>query len=315
MSVFNGDPLVSVIIPNYNHGAFLHQRLDSVLNQTYPCFEVIILDDCSIDSSRDIIEEYRSSDKVSQIVYNEKNSGSPFVQWQKGILLARGQYVWIAETDDFCDYRFLEICMNRFKDYKDVVLTYTDSCIVDEFGSIVHKNLNWWLDDVDEKKWHADYYNNGVREIQQALSVKNTIPNASSVVFKKQFYEETAHFKYAGDWYFWIRVLQKGNIVFIKESLNYFRSHSQTTRHYASIDKKRTFLKEKIKTIQYLRHHQLLSGQQWGTHKSAIFSDWITLFRISHIFSKDYFIPFNRVDLLLYFLYYKVFNKLKLPLL
>lgn len=311
MSVFNEDPLVSVIIPNYNHGAFLHQRLDSVLNQTYRSFEVIILDDCSNDNSRDVINQYRHSEKVSQIIYNDKNSGSPFAQWQKGIILARGQYVWIAETDDFCSSRFLETCMNRFKDFKDVVLVYTDSYIVDELGNIVHKDLNWWLHDVDENKWQADYYNNGIKEIQQALCVKNTIPNASSVVFKKQFYEETTRFRYAGDWYFWIRVLEKGNIAFIKESLNYFRTHSQTTRHYGSIEKKRVFLKEKIKTIQYLKQRRLLYGQQWITHKKAIFSEWINLFRITQVFTKDFFIPFNRVDLLLIFFYYKVFNKLK----
>lgn len=311
MSVFSEKPLVSVIIPNYNHDAFLHQRLNSVLNQTYRSFEVIILDDFSSDNSRSVIEQYRHLEKVSQIIFNDKNSGSPFAQWQKGITLARGQYIWIAETDDFCDTRFLESCMNRFKDGKDVVLVYTDSKIVDELGNIVHEDLNWWLQDVNEKKWRTDYYNDGIKEIQQALCVKNTIPNASSVVFKRQFYEETTHFKYAGDWYFWIRVLENGNIAFIKEPLNFFRTHSQTTRHYGSIEKKRVLLKEKIKTVQYLKQRRLIEGKQWIKHKKAIFSEWIYLFHITQIFKKEFFVPFNRVDLLLFFFYYKVINKLK----
>ena len=51
-------PLVTVIIPNYNHAKYLRQRIDTVLNQTYTSFEVIILDDCSTDNSKDIILSY-----------------------------------------------------------------------------------------------------------------------------------------------------------------------------------------------------------------------------------------------------------------
>jgi glycosyltransferase involved in cell wall biosynthesis len=75
-------PLVSVIIPNYCHSQFLVQRIESVLNQTYQNFEVIILDDCSPDAgaSKAVIEKYRGNPHVSHIVYNEENSGSTFKQ-------------------------------------------------------------------------------------------------------------------------------------------------------------------------------------------------------------------------------------------
>ena len=79
--------MVSVIIPNYNHAKYLEQRIDSVLNQSYQDFEVIILDDCSKDNSRDVIEKYRSHERVSHIVYNEQNSGGTFNQWNKGLSL------------------------------------------------------------------------------------------------------------------------------------------------------------------------------------------------------------------------------------
>ena len=71
---------VSVIIPNYRHARYLKERIDSVLEQTYRDFEVIILDDCSPDDSQEIIETYRSREKIAHIVYNEHNSGSTFVQ-------------------------------------------------------------------------------------------------------------------------------------------------------------------------------------------------------------------------------------------
>jgi len=90
--------LVSVIIPNYNHSLFLGERIDSVLNQRYQNFEVILLDDGSTDNSREIIEKYRGLEKVKHIVYNQKNSGNAFVQWNKGVELAMGEWVWIAEV-------------------------------------------------------------------------------------------------------------------------------------------------------------------------------------------------------------------------
>ena len=77
--------MVSIIVPNYNHAPYLEQRFDSIYNQTYQDFEVIILDDCSTDASKSIIEKYRNHPKTKHIVYNSSNSSSPFKQWNKGI--------------------------------------------------------------------------------------------------------------------------------------------------------------------------------------------------------------------------------------
>ncbi|MEB5476808.1 glycosyltransferase family 2 protein [Acinetobacter pollinis] len=79
-------PVVSVIVPSYNHAQFLEQRLESILNQTFQDFELIILDDVSPDHSREIIENYRNYPKVSQMIFNGRNSDSTFFQWNKPIL-------------------------------------------------------------------------------------------------------------------------------------------------------------------------------------------------------------------------------------
>src|SRR5258707_14882309 len=90
-------PRVSVIIPNYNHARYLRKRIETVLEQTYQDFEVILLDDCSTDGSSSIIDEYRNDSRV-RMGLNEKNSGSTFKQWNKGVGLAEGKNVWIAES-------------------------------------------------------------------------------------------------------------------------------------------------------------------------------------------------------------------------
>src|SRR5260370_20691240 len=95
-------PTVSVIIPNYNHARYLRQRIESVLRQTYQDFEVILLDDCSTDDSRSILSSYAGDSRV-RMEFNEVNSGSTFKQWNKGVRLARVEYVWIAESDDYAD--------------------------------------------------------------------------------------------------------------------------------------------------------------------------------------------------------------------
>ncbi|MEG2479884.1 MAG: glycosyltransferase family 2 protein, partial [Mucinivorans sp.] len=92
-------PKVSIIVPSYNHAPYLKERLDSILGQTFRDFELIILDDSSTDNSQQIIEQYSSEPRVSHVVYNKINSGNTFVQWQKGVDLAQGEWIWIAESD------------------------------------------------------------------------------------------------------------------------------------------------------------------------------------------------------------------------
>ncbi len=100
-------PKVTVVVPNYNHARFLPKRIESILSQTFQDFELILLDDCSTDESRSILSSYASDPRVT-IEFNEANSGSTFKQWNKGVRLARGKYVWIAESDDYADERLLE---------------------------------------------------------------------------------------------------------------------------------------------------------------------------------------------------------------
>ena len=120
-------PQVSVIVPNYNHAPYLRQRLDSIFNQTFQDFEVIILDDCSTDNSKEVIEEYRNRSQVSHVVYNETNSGSPFKQWAKGFDLAQGEYIWIAESDDWAELNFLEKMFRILEKDDSLALAFCES--------------------------------------------------------------------------------------------------------------------------------------------------------------------------------------------
>lgn len=171
------NPLVSVIIPNYNHARYLEQRLDSVFNQTYQNFEVIFLDDCSTDNSLEIIEKYKDDPHLSRIVVNETNSGSPFKQWNKGFNLVKGDLVWIAESDDFCELSFLEEMIPAF--ISDVVLAFTSYVrYYEESDTYVRPKVG------------RVAYHSGVRFIKTRMARECFIHNASGVVFRKNVLED-----------------------------------------------------------------------------------------------------------------------------
>lgn len=244
--------LVSVIIPNYNHERYLKQRIDSVLNQTYQNFEVIILDDCSSDNSKLIIEQYRNHPKVKQIVYNETNSGSTFLQWEKGIALASGDYIWIAESDDYADNNFLESLTNIVNQNPIVGLAFCGSNTVDENGASIGR-----LVQKVQINQNGYYVNNGFDECRNAFFFHPIVPNASAVLFKKEnFYKVDASFmeyKICGDWQFWIDICFDNYIAYCPQCLNYFRQSDTSvsrSKHYIK-DNYKIFLLEKLKVSLY----------------------------------------------------------------
>ena len=223
--------MVSVIIPSYNHSKYLKQRIDSVLNQTYIDIELIILDDCSPDNSRQIIEEYRNNPKVSSILFNEINSGSVFKQWEKGIELAKGEYIWIAESDDFADKEFLSKMVPIMENDNKIGLIYCNSKII--YESTKNKKYNT-LNDLRKNMfntslWNKSFTMDGKRFLSKYLSKACVINNASAVIFKseaiKSIRVDLNEYKYAGDWAVYNNIALNYKISFFNEELSYYRDH------------------------------------------------------------------------------------------
>ncbi len=262
--------MISVLTPNYNHAKFLKERLDSIFNQTYQDFELIILDDCSTDNSREIIESYRNTQNVS-IHYNSKNSGSPFKQWKKGIMLARCEYIWIAESDDLAEPTFLETMVQKLKAGHG--LAYCRSGDMDEYSN--KKSNSFWADGLDEKRWKSDFENEGSKEIQNYLVYRNTIPNASACVFEKKYAPLDCGFdkmRFCGDWLFWIKLLEKTSITYSSKTLSHFRHHHGSTRNEKSPKEE---LKKKLEIISIIESTR--KRYKLGLPKKSEFPkyDWV----------------------------------------
>lgn len=225
-------PKVSIIVPNYNHADFLNRRLTSIYNQTYKNIEVILLDDNSSDKSRLILDQFADDyPEITRKIYNAINSGSPFHQWAKGIKAATGELIWIAESDDFCDERFLDVLVRCFDD-ESVLLAYSKCVFVDRDESVIQNEFQNYVSDLDfAVKWNASYTETAHNEVITALGIKNTIPNASGVLFRRPDNmplledELWLSMRAVGDWIFYLHILRGGKIAYSTETTNFFRRY------------------------------------------------------------------------------------------
>jgi glycosyltransferase involved in cell wall biosynthesis len=225
-------PLFSVIIPNYNHASWLKERIDSVLHQNFTDFEIIILDNHSTDGSAAIIEQYRTHPKVSHIIFNEQNSGRPVTQWQKGIGLAKGNWIWIAESDDIADPGFFTACKSSIDKYPSAGLWYCDSYILDETSEKVMRRFGERRNGIFKTdKWSKAYCQKGINEINECLKYDCTVNNMSAAVFKKEvispFLRDTPPYQYYADWWICLQACFNADICYDPEPLSTYRRHSQ----------------------------------------------------------------------------------------
>lgn len=225
-------PKVSVIIPNYNHAKYLRQRIESILNQTYSDFEMICMDDASDDESVSVIEEYKDLSNF-QIVINSENSGSPFIQWNRGVAVAKGEFVWIAESDDFANEKFLEEMVPVMERNDSVGIVVCKSYKVDPNGNVV---AAWedWVSSGKTGKWNNDFVINGRSEALNFIYQGNFLPNASALLLRKSIYQRVGmaneDMRRAGDMMMWAKMLMISDLAYRAKSLNYYRSHDESVR-------------------------------------------------------------------------------------
>lgn len=250
---------ISVVVPNYNYSNYLYQRVYSILNQNYKIHELIILDDASKDNSLFYIKqiEQKISEFVNvKVVVNDINSGNAFSQWQKGINLATGDYVWVAEADDYAKKNFLNEVVSPLKKNNNIVISYADTGFIDSNGYITKNSLVDQIDILKTNHWNASYVNKGISEINCYSYLNCTIPNVSGTIIKKgnydEIFESAKKFHQSGDWFTYLNILNLGDISFINKTLNYYRVHgnniSQTfdkKAHILEIQRIYKFVKEK----------------------------------------------------------------------
>lgn len=225
---------VSVVVPNFNYAHYLPQRLSTVFGQGYPVFEVIVLDDASTDDSLRVIEDTaRAAKRDITVVPATANSGSVFAQWRRGVGMARGEYVWIAEADDAADPSFLGELLRHCG--PDTVLAFADSQAIGADGAVLGTSYQAYYATIPGGDLlRTSLEMDGAEFVSRSLTVANVILNVSAGVLRRADLAEVleterealAGYKFAGDWHVYAHLLPRGRVTFRARSLNSHRRHA-----------------------------------------------------------------------------------------
>lgn len=253
---------VSVIVPNYNYLRYLPERINSILRQTFSDYELILLDDCSTDGSGEYLQRLaRSCPNVTHCVLNDKNTGSPFFQWDKGVSLASGDYVWIAESDDWCTNDFLATAVAALDVCPTAAYALLGAVWVDENDVPMSKSYDTWSSD------NQTLLIKGRDYLRHFLLWENSAYNASGIVFRRSAYEKISKdfvsMRYMGDWRCWSEMALQGDVLEIHRKLNRFRQHN-----------KRVTVKSEH-TIRHTEEMAMMARFLLSTNVAGKYREWI----------------------------------------
>lgn len=238
---------ISAIVPNYNYEKFVGDRLSSVFQQSYPLREVIVLDDASTDNSLAEIERTAQlSGRFIELHVNNRNQGSPFKQWRRGLELAKGEYVWIAEADDLADSTFVARLIDRMQQAGSV-LGFTDSRQIDENGNVLGHSYRDYINEIEPQVFDQAFDMSGQEFLGRFLAVKNVILNVSSALVHRQTMldafdavgDELWDYEVAGDWRIYLEILARKDAVvsWLPQPLNTHRRHGSGVTYASDVNK------------------------------------------------------------------------------
>jgi glycosyltransferase involved in cell wall biosynthesis len=220
-------PAVSVVIPSYNHAAFIAEAVNSVLNQSLRDLELIVVDDGSTDTSLSVLAGF--SDPRLKII-SQANQGA-HAAINRGLREASGKYLAILNSDDAYHPRRLEKAINVLEADSQVGLVGTFIEIVDTEGKTLgvkhsYQDCSPWLLETPEESFRA------VDDLRAALLTENYWATTSNYVFPRSWFERIGEFlplRYAHDWDFALRMARVARLVMLPEVLMRYRVHEKNT--------------------------------------------------------------------------------------
>jgi len=220
----NKAPKISVCIPTYNHAHFLEDATGSVLGQTFSDLELIIVDNCSTDNTRDIVEKYTALDSRIKYYWNEENIGAQN-NFNRCLQYAAGEYVKILCADDLLEPTCLEKSADILDSHPLVTLVASARLLVTEDLQVIG---TWAYSPKPE-------LTDGVEVINKCLVYSNLIGEPSAVMFRKKHAQRgfDTRYKQLIDLEMWFHLLEQGSFAYIPETLCKFRQHKgQNTKAY-----------------------------------------------------------------------------------
>lgn len=268
----NGQPgLVSIVVASYNHAEFLAQRMDSLIAQTYPHIEIIVIDDCSTDGSLQVLERYESDPKV-RLIACDKNGGWVAVSNQ-GIELSRGEFVIFANCDDACEPELIERLVSAMSSANNVGVAFCRSWLVDEHNNRLSDDLQIQQQSFRER-CAVDTLMSGA-EMGKFLLHSCVIPNLSAALIRRQCFSAVGvlspDFRACSDWDLFFRIAERFDFAYVSQPLNLFRQHETTIR---SSMKERATYEEYFRVLLGYLPKQKLSVTERAKARFRVMSLW-----------------------------------------
>ncbi|HWJ76924.1 MAG TPA: glycosyltransferase family 2 protein [Niallia sp.] len=199
-------PLISVITPSYNSSKFISNTIESVMNQTYTNWEMIIVDDCSTDHTRELLTAYAQKDERIHVIFLKQNSGAGAAR-NKALEAATGRFITFLDSDDLWVPEKLETQLQFMLD-RNIAFSFTEYELMNEEGERLNKTIH-----VPEK---IDYHG----------LLKNTIIGCLTVMIDR---EKTGDFRMMNiksrqDFVLWLAILKKGFTAYgLQKTLSIYR--------------------------------------------------------------------------------------------
>lgn len=204
-------PLVTIVTPTYNRAGYLPETLESILAQSYPNIEHIILDDGSTDDTREVVERFRPRYGARQLIYDRHENMGEARTVSKGWQMARGDFIITVNSDDVVYPAMVEKEVAVMQAHPEALVAYPDADMIDETGAYLRDLI---LPDYDFDKM---------------LFWRLCLPSVGTMMRRKIIYIEGVRdpqYRYIGDYEYWLRVALHGPFVHIPEKLAAWRLHT-----------------------------------------------------------------------------------------
>lgn len=263
----NKMPLVSVIVPSYCHEKYVDALLNSLINQTYPNIELVIIDDCSKDSTYQLLlnREMELKERFSRVVISQNDQNLGVVRTiNKLISLTKGKYIKTIASDDIILKDGIKKLVEFFEQHQEYDLIFSNGLFIDE-------NDGYPLTKQKEYKRCYTEIPRIEDDLFQKLLGQNMII-AASVLIKRSTYEKFGlHDEnfYSEDWEFWVRVAEKGKIGYCNKNTIGYRISANSLCHFPKtkdgINKfRKTFQNEFLVIKKYSKSDAITNNSYMG---------------------------------------------------
>jgi dihydroneopterin aldolase len=210
-------PKISVLIPSYNNARYLPEAIESVLEQDFQDFELVVVDNCSQDGSQEAIRRFAARDNRIRFQANESNIGM-VGNFNRCLSLAQGEYVQFLMSDDKLACRSaLTRMVELIESEPSAILAACARLLIDADSNVIG-----CADD-----WRADGLHPGPAVILKCLEKGNLIGEPTVVIARRSSFQRgfNPEFQMLLDLEMWLHLLEQGNMVFSREPLCGFRQH------------------------------------------------------------------------------------------